>query len=219
MRSLTEFNRRAQRFVNVEEVRSALNMISQPITTTTNVNSTSTSASPTTSKPHGDNPSKRKKKNEGNNPEAEGGKKKKGERYFSVYKVYTELNESRENIYLANENQVPFRRSNPMRNQKAKRNSSKYCRFHRDIGHTTDECRQLKDKIEGLISRGYFKQYVRNQNPNQASTSQKAVAAPPAQNNYSRAREDERPPPIDGEDVITISGGPHIGGLSWNAHK
>ena len=103
VRSLTEFNRRAQRFVNVEEARSALNMTSQPITTTTNTNSASTSADPMTSKPPGDNPSKRKK-NEGNNPEVDGGKKKKGERYFSVYKVYTELNESQENIYLANEN-------------------------------------------------------------------------------------------------------------------
>ena len=140
-------------------------MASQPITTTTNINSASTSADPSASKPSADNPSKRKK-TEGSNPEVEGGKKKKGERCFSVYKVYTELNESRENIYLANENQVPFRRPDPMRNQKAKRDSSKYCRFHRDIEHTTDECRQLKDEIEGLISRGYFRQYVRNQNPN-----------------------------------------------------
>ena len=162
VRSITEFNKRAQRFVNVEEARSTLNATSQPVTTTINANSASTSVDPPTSKPAAENPSKRKK-NEGSNPEAEGGKKKKGERYFSVYKVHTELNESRENIYLANENQVPFRRPDPMRNQKSKRDSSKYCRFHRDIGHTTDECRQLKDEIEGLISRGYFQQYVKNQ--------------------------------------------------------
>ena len=175
VRSLTEFNKRAQRFVNVEEARSTLNVASQPVTTTINVNSASTSADPPASKPAAENPSKRNK-NEGSNPEAEGGKKKKGERYFSVYRVYTELNESQENIYLANENQVPFRRPDPMRNQKSKRDSSKYCRFHRDTGHTTDECRQLKDEIEGLISRGYFRQYVKNQNTNQASASQRAAA-------------------------------------------
>ena len=159
-------------------------MTSQPITTTTNVNSASTSADPTTSKPPGDNPSKRKK-NEGNNLEAEGGTKKKGEIYFFVYKVYTELNESRENIYLANENQVPFRRPDPMRNQKSKKDSSKYCRFHRDTGHTTDECRQLKDEIEGLISRGYFRQYVKNQSTGQTTASQRVAAPSTAQNNNS----------------------------------
>ncbi|XP_062092949.1 uncharacterized protein LOC133798592 [Humulus lupulus] len=212
VRSLTKFNRQAQRFVNVEEARSALNMASHIVTTTTNINSASTSADPTASKPPVDNPSKRKK-NEGNNPEAEGGKKKKEERYFFVYKVYSELNESWENIYLDNENQVPFRCPDPMRNQKAKKDSSKYCRFHRDIRHTTDECRQLKGEIEGLISRGYFRQYViKNQNPNHASTSQRAAAAPPAQNSNSRTREDKQPPPIDGEDVVTVSGGPHIVG-------
>ena len=103
VRSLTEFNKRAQRFVNVEEARSTLNVTSQPVTTTINVNSASTLVDPPVSKPTAENPSKRKK-NEGSNPEAEGGKKKKGERYFSVYKVYTELNESQENMYLANEN-------------------------------------------------------------------------------------------------------------------
>ena len=107
VRSITEFNRRAQRFVNVEEARSTLNVTSQPETTTINVNSASTSADPAAPKPVAENPSKRKK-NEGSNPEAEGGKKKKGERYFSVYRVYTELNESRENIYLANENRSPL---------------------------------------------------------------------------------------------------------------
>ena len=103
VRSITEFNKRAQRFVNVEEARSTLKTTSQTETTTININSASTSADPAVPQPTSENPSKRKK-NEGNNPEAEGGKKKKGDRYFSVYKVRTELNESRENIYLANEN-------------------------------------------------------------------------------------------------------------------
>ena len=70
-----------------------------------------------------------------------------------------------------------------------------------------------------MSSRGYFGKYVRNQNPNQASTSRRAVTAPPAQNSNSRTREDKRPPPIDGEDVITISGGPHIAGSGRNTQK
>ncbi|KAL2237681.1 UNVERIFIED_CONTAM: hypothetical protein Sindi_0959800 [Sesamum indicum] len=42
--------------------------------------------------------------------------------------------------------------------------SDKYCRFHRDRGHTTEECHHFKNEIEKLIQRGYLKEYV-NQGP------------------------------------------------------
>ena len=29
-----------------------------------------------------------------------------------------------------------------------------YCRFHKDTGHKTDDCRELKDGIEFLIRKG-----------------------------------------------------------------
>ncbi|CAA0840194.1 Unknown protein, partial [Striga hermonthica] len=35
-----------------------------------------------------------------------------------------------------------------------------YCRFHRDYGHTTENCRHLKDEIERLIRAGYLKEFV-----------------------------------------------------------
>uniref|UniRef100_A0A803Q7R2 Uncharacterized protein n=1 Tax=Cannabis sativa TaxID=3483 RepID=A0A803Q7R2_CANSA len=90
-----------------------------------------------------------------------------------------------------------------MRHARHKRDSTKYCRFRKDIGHTTEECRQLKDEIESLISQGYFRQYVRNQGnePNQA--------------NNPRLQ----PPPIEGKDILVIFGGPHLVGKSNNAQK
>jgi hypothetical protein len=39
---------------------------------------------------------------------------------------------------------------------------TKYCRFHKCHGHTTDDCIHLKDAIELLIQRGRLKQYVKN---------------------------------------------------------
>ncbi|KAL0312891.1 UNVERIFIED_CONTAM: hypothetical protein Sradi_5688400 [Sesamum radiatum] len=39
--------------------------------------------------------------------------------------------------------------------------SDKYCRFHRDRGHTTEECHNLKNEIEKLIQRGHLREYMR----------------------------------------------------------
>ncbi|XP_060965187.1 uncharacterized protein LOC133034170 [Cannabis sativa] len=85
----------------------------------------------------------------------------------------------------------------------------KFYQFHKDIGRTTEECRQLKDKIESLISRGYFQQYVRQQGNGQNQPN------PP--NNPRNQR--LQPPPVEGEDILVISGGSHLAGESSNAQK
>ncbi|KAJ9168388.1 hypothetical protein P3X46_019918 [Hevea brasiliensis] len=43
-----------------------------------------------------------------------------------------------------------------------RRDQNKYCHFHDDHGHTTDECRQLKDEIEWLIREGSLKKFARD---------------------------------------------------------
>ncbi|GAV58522.1 LOW QUALITY PROTEIN: hypothetical protein CFOL_v3_02055, partial [Cephalotus follicularis] len=47
-----------------------------------------------------------------------------------------------------------------MRSPAEKRNTEKYCRYHRDHGHDTEECRQLKNQIEDLIRKGHLRKYV-----------------------------------------------------------
>ncbi|KAL0451448.1 UNVERIFIED_CONTAM: hypothetical protein Slati_1122900 [Sesamum latifolium] len=38
--------------------------------------------------------------------------------------------------------------------------SDKFCRFHNEYGHTTEECIHLKSEIERLIQNGYLQEYV-----------------------------------------------------------
>ena len=49
---------------------------------------------------------------------------------------------------------------------------SKYCQFHRDYGHLTDDCIQLKDQIEDLIQRGKLGNYVKRDLDEQRGNSQ-----------------------------------------------
>ena len=45
------------------------------------------------------------------------------------------------------------------------RDKNKYCRFHQDHGHCTDECRHLKDQVETLIRQGKLQKYIRKTDP------------------------------------------------------
>ena len=119
-----------------------------------------------------------KRKND--NSQGDGGKKKREDnQYVPLYHVHTELNQSREHIFMANEKTVPFRRADTMKGPKIKRDPNKYCRYHRDRRHTTDECMQLKDEIEGLISRGYLRQYVGNRADQPRNNNNGRQAQPP----------------------------------------
>ena len=82
-----------------------------------------------------------------------------------------------------------------------KRNRNKYCEFHRDHGHNTEDCFQLKEQIADLIKRGYLRKYV---------------AARPPPNSPERRYGDNRP---TAGDIQTIHGGFGSGGYSTSSKK
>ncbi|KAL0313369.1 UNVERIFIED_CONTAM: hypothetical protein Sradi_5736200 [Sesamum radiatum] len=93
--------------------------------------------------------------------------------------------------------------------------SDKYCLFHKDRGHSTEECLHLKDEIEKLIRRGYLKEYVdRNNRPREGNSR-------PPQERRERETRGNQPnqdnPPTAGV-IGVISGGP-AGGDSARARK
>ena len=55
-----------------------------------------------------------------------------------------------------------------MRSDPAKIDNTKYCEFHRDHGHQTDDCIQLRKEIEYLIRGGYLGCFIAAEGQDQA---------------------------------------------------
>ena len=70
------------------------------------------------------------------------------------------LNASVEHIIFQIQDDPTLRWPEKMKSASSRRNLSRYCHFHRDHGHDTDDCFDLKRQIEELIQRGQLRQYV-----------------------------------------------------------
>ncbi|KAL0454820.1 UNVERIFIED_CONTAM: Pro-Pol polyprotein [Sesamum latifolium] len=109
--------------------------------------------------------------------------------------------------------------------------SDKFCHFHNNYGHTTEECRHLKNEIERLIQNGYLQEYVcwekaRGTGPYQKKETDKSKEAKVANPEASpkgdpkmgtNEKTNSNDPPRKGV-IRMITGGP-IGGDSHHARK
>ncbi|XP_022873009.1 uncharacterized protein LOC111391959 [Olea europaea var. sylvestris] len=74
----------------------------------------------------------------------------------------TYLNTSRSNILMEIKDMKEFKWPPRLRSPLETRNKNKYCDYHRDHGHTTEDCITLQREIEALIKRGFLKEYIRH---------------------------------------------------------
>ncbi|CAA0829049.1 Unknown protein, partial [Striga hermonthica] len=112
--------------------------------------------------------------------------------------------------------------------------SGRYCRFHRDYGHNTADCRHLKDEIERLIRAGHLKEFVIQDRP-RGKEKRKCREESVMRNDRDDDREDDdrrekrsrdndpreeprRELPLKRGTIYMISGGP-TDGDSNNARK
>nr|GEY55803.1 reverse transcriptase domain-containing protein [Tanacetum cinerariifolium] len=94
-----------------------------------------------------------------------------------------------------------FHPSPPMVTPVEKRNSNKFCDFHNDKGHITDECMQLKKQIEELVLAGKLSHLIKKikQGREQPKTGGKEAAAKDKPTTIYMVRGTEGPLVIEAE--------------------
>ncbi|GKV06738.1 hypothetical protein SLEP1_g18588 [Rubroshorea leprosula] len=73
---------------------------------------------------------------------------------------WTPFNLPRSQIFMQIKNKMDLRRPGPMRTAAATRDHTRYCDFHQDHGHTTEQCNSLRSKLESLAQKGMLNEYI-----------------------------------------------------------
>ena len=102
-----------------------------------------------------------------------------------------------------------------MKSNPATGDNTKYCESHRDYGHRTDNCIQLRREIEYLIQRGYLRRFISSGNQAQGQIQNQNQA--PAQQPPPRQTTTQHQQPLG--EIHVISGGFAGGGESSSARK
>ena len=126
----------------------------------------------------------------------------------SRFDRYTPLTIPRRDILHQIQGQNVLKRPEPLKTPFGRKNKNKYCRYHRDYGHDTEDCFELKEEIEALIRRGQLRHFVAGPN---------APIAEPQRRSNDQAPPPPNPPPV--QEIRTIIGGSSYVGNSNRARK
>ncbi|XP_012835110.1 PREDICTED: uncharacterized protein LOC105955856 [Erythranthe guttata] len=125
-----------------------------------------------------------------------------------TYPKFTPLKAKLMEVWMVAEQKGLVQPPRQMKENPKRQKSEKYCEYHRDRGHTTDECFQLKQEIERLIKKGHLGEFV------DAPRHQKFQNKPRFQHKGERPnpRKDREDDNLPTQGIIAvISGGPSGG--------
>ncbi|XP_075654777.1 uncharacterized protein LOC142624941 [Castanea sativa] len=103
----------------------------------------------------------------------------------------------------------------PLHSSPNVRDKKKYYRFHKDHGHYTEDCRDLKEQIEKLIRKGKLQKYVKKGESSRFRDGNKKQCELTPRDEDSTTQ----PPQNVIEEIKTITGGPFIGDHSDPSRK
>ncbi|XP_073152949.1 uncharacterized protein [Henckelia pumila] len=125
------------------------------------------------------------------------------------------LNARLTDILVVAEKQGLLQPPRPMKDNPKRLKSDKYCHFHKDKGHSTEDCYSLRTKIEKLIKRGYLKDFVsksHHQQRDNKTYEDRRNREPPKnhekQGNHNGDFHENMP---TGGVIVVITGGPACG--------
>ncbi|XP_052204060.1 uncharacterized protein LOC127809334 [Diospyros lotus] len=173
----------------------------------------------------GGNEDGERKRKERDNEEGSNQRKERTKRSDTVgpqFHHYTRLNQPRSTILAAVEGsgllQLSKKPDRPMG-----RNQEEYCRYHRIRGHSTDQCRELKNQIEALIREGHLQRYVRTEGRNDRDR-QRMEERPEGQDRRNLQQNEDRIIPLPDNEpthqaIHVISGGETLAGDTSSSRK
>uniref|UniRef100_A0A2N9G1W1 Uncharacterized protein n=1 Tax=Fagus sylvatica TaxID=28930 RepID=A0A2N9G1W1_FAGSY len=132
-----------------------------------------------------------------------------GRGFNERFNHFTPLNAPVDHIFMQIRNDPALKWPGKLMTDPDKRPRDKYCRFHRDHGHNTEDCYDLKRQIEELIKQGKLQRFVergqREGRPQGTRQQRPPVEVLP------------RPPPLG--EIHVITGGMAAGGTSRSSRK
>ncbi|GKU89479.1 hypothetical protein SLEP1_g3611 [Rubroshorea leprosula] len=135
---------------------------------------------------------------------------------------WTPFNLPMSHIFMQIKNKMDLRHPDPMKTAAASRDHTRYCDFHQDHGHTTEQCNSLKSELESLAQKGLLNEYVQRVEQPRFIREQRPQPQE-ARNPLNRqcVGYQQAPPPLPPQARIIhmITGGLEAGGLSSKQRK
>ncbi|GKU94659.1 hypothetical protein SLEP1_g8119 [Rubroshorea leprosula] len=135
--------------------------------------------------------------------------------------LWTSFTVPRSQILMQIKNKMELRRPAPLQSPAASRDHTRYCDFHQDHGHTTEDCKSLKLELESLARKGMLNEYIQNISLQKFVKEQGQPQGSRAANNKDGVGYQQAPPPLPPPSRIIhmITGGPEAGGTSAKQQK